>query len=248
VENSNRLPKDQTHPEYVGRYSWFANHFFVRIARMQGRLLLGLAVLTTAISIGCGGGSTNQDVPPGELAVTPPTMDFGKVAVGARKTRTGTLRAGDSGITVTSVDWSGEGYSLGGIVFPLTVAAGQSVHFKVTFAPHRAGGSAGNISFQSDALNTPRAGFNGTGNQKGAHSVTLSWHSTAAAVLGYNVYRAVASKGPYTRMNSSPHPRTTFTDASVLSGETYFYLTTTVSKNGIESRYSNQVQVRIPNS
>ena len=185
---------------------------------------------------------------PGELAVSPSNMDFGKVAVGTRKSQTGTLSAGDSGITVTSADWSGEGYSVSGVVFPLTVPAGQSVHFKVTFAPHRGGSSAGNIIFQSDALNTPRAAFKGNGNQKGAHSVTLSWHSTAAAVLGYNVYRAVASRGPYTRMNSSPHPKTTFTDASVFSGETYFYMTTSVNKNGTESKYSNQVQVRIPNS
>ncbi len=215
---------------------------------MHGRLLLGLAILTTAISIGCGGGSTSRDVAPGELAVSPSKMDFGKVAVGTRKSQTGTLSAGDSGITVTSADWSGEGYSVSGVVFPLTVPAGQSVHFKVTFAPHRGGSSAGNIVFQSDALNTPRAAFKGNGNQKGAHSVTLSWHSTAAAVLGYNVYRAVASRGPYTRMNSSPHPKTTFTDASVFSGETYFYMTTSVNKNGTESKYSNQVQVRIPNS
>jgi hypothetical protein len=222
---------------------------------MHGRLFLGLAVLVTAILTGCGGGgagasgdSANWVVAAGELAVTPFILDFGNVAVGTLKSKTGTLTAGDSRITVTSADWSGEGYSISGVVFPLTLHAGESVPFKVTFAPHRAGSSAGKISFQSDAEHATQADFSGSGTQSGGHSVTLSWHPTAAKVVGYNVYRGLASKGPYTRINASPYPTASFTDSSVLGGTTYFYLTTAVSKNGKESQRSNKVQVTIPNS
>ncbi len=49
-------------------------------------------------------------------------------------------------------------------------------------------------------------------------------------------------------MNASPNPSLTFTDASVVGGQTYFYMTTAVNKDGEESNYSNQVQVEIPNS
>lgn len=215
---------------------------------MHGRFFLGLAVLTAAILVGCGGGSGKRDVAAGELAVSPSVLDFGKVAVGSHKGKTGTLTAGDSGITVTSADWSGEGFSVSGIVFPLTVHAGQSVPFKVTFAPHRAGSSAGTISFQSDAENSIHAAFSGNGTQTAGHSVTLSWRPATAAVVGYNVYRGVAPKGAFARINTSPHPKPTYTDASVTGGETYFYMTTSVSKNGKESKYSNRIQVTIPNS
>lgn len=222
---------------------------------MQGRLFLGLAILTASISIGCGGGSivkgnvrADDEVAAGELAVSPSTLSFGKVTVGTRKGQTGTLTAGNSSITVTSADWSGEGFSVSGIVFPVTIPAGQSVPFKVTFAPHRSGSSEGKISFQSDAANTPKAAFNGDGTKTAAHSVTLSWHSNASSVVGYNVYRGSKPKGPYTKITTAPHPKPTFTDPLVVSGETYFYMTTSVNKKGKESKYSNQVQVKIPNS
>jgi hypothetical protein len=225
---------------------------------MHRRLFLGLAILMTTISIGCGGGrgggrgsgnSTNRGVTAGKLAVSPSTLDFGKVAVGSQRDHTGTLTAGDSSITVASADWSGDGYSVSRIVFPVTVPAGQSISFKVTFAPNRAGSSPGNIRFVSNASNTPQAAFSGKGTPSGKHSVTLSWPSVAAsAVTGYNIYRGTASKGPFTKINVSPHPSSTFTDASVVGGQTYFYMTTAVSKGGKESRYSNQVQVAIPNS
>ena len=75
---------------------------------MRGRLFLGLAILVTMITTGCGGGSmTKRVVAAGELAVSPSTLDFGQVDVGKVKHQTGTLTAGDSSITVTSADWSG---------------------------------------------------------------------------------------------------------------------------------------------
>jgi fibronectin type 3 domain-containing protein len=83
--------------------------------------------------------------------------------------------------------------------------------------------------------------------QSGRHSVTLAWAPTAAAV-GYNIYRGPAENGPFAKMNASPHPKSTFTDASVSGGQTYFYRTTSVNKGGRESNYSNQVRVEIPNS
>ena len=215
---------------------------------MYGRLFLGIAILTTAISIGCGGGSgMNRNVAAGELAISPATLNFGNVAVGARKGQDVALTAGDSSIRVASADWNGEGYSVSGIVFPVTVPAGQSVHFRVTFEPHQAGGSAGNIRLVSNASNSPHAVFSGNGTQVGQHKVTLAWASAALAV-GYNIYRGAAANGPYTKINVSPHPTSTFTDASVVGGETYFYMTTAVSKGGRESNYSNQVRVAIPNS
>lgn len=219
---------------------------------MCGKYCLGLALLTAVISVGCGGGNgTHQDVPAGQLVVSPSTLDFGKVAVGNKVTETGTLIAGNARITVTSADWTGEGFSLGGIAFPVTVAAGQSVPFKVTFDPQKGGTSSGKISFISDASNSPHAenlSANAAQAQTGAHRVTLSWRASKSSTIGYNIYRGVSSTGPYSKINSSPQPKATFTDASVQDGQTYFYVTTTLNQNGKESHHSNQIQVTIPNS
>ncbi|MGA8313689.1 MAG: hypothetical protein WB755_26935, partial [Terriglobales bacterium] len=63
-----------------------------------------------------------------------------------------------------------------------------------------------------------------------------------------NIYRGVALKGPYAKINPAPDPVATFTDATVQAGQTYFYMTTAVDKKGRESKFSNQVQVTLPNS
>lgn len=214
---------------------------------MRGQLFFGLAILITTLSTGCGGGSSaNRGGAAGELAVSPSTLDFGQVEVGANSGLTGTLTAGDSSVTVTSADWNGEGYSASGIVFPVTIRAGQSIPFKITFAPNRTGSAAGKISFQSDAEHTPQAAFQGKGTT--SHRVTLAWRPAASSVVGYNVYRGAAAQGPYAQINSAVHPKATFTDATVASGKTYFYMTTAVNQNGRESKPSNQVRVTIPNS
>src|SRR6266849_3255360 len=162
---------------------------------MHDRWLTGLVILAASISIGCGGGSVSasgsaKNPAPGELAVTPASLSFGRVPVGQKVTKAATLTAGDSRIKVMSANWSGEGYTVSGIVFPVTVAAGQSVPFKVSFAPPRAGSSAGNISFVSDATNSPRGEkFSGSGAaQSRAHAVTLAWRPNSG-VAGYNIYR-----------------------------------------------------------
>jgi hypothetical protein len=217
---------------------------------MHGRYFVGLMILAVAISIGCGGGTgTHLDVAAGQLVVSPSTLDFGAVALGQKVTRTGTLSAGNASITVTSADWNGEGFSLSGITFPVTVAAGQSVSFKVTFKPQKNGNSSGSINFISDATNSPHEEvLRANASHTWAHSVTLSWMGNKSNNLGYNVYRAVKPKGPFSKINTSPNPASTFTDASVEAGQTYFYVTTALNKKGKESRHSNQVQVTIPNS
>jgi len=37
-----------------------------------------------------------------------------------------------------------------------------------------------------------------------------------------------------------------YTDSTVQSGQTYYYATTAVDSSGVESTYSNQVQVAVP--
>jgi fibronectin type 3 domain-containing protein len=77
--------------------------------------------------------------------------------------------------------------------------------------------------------------------------VALSWNPSSSFVIGYNVYRASQSGGPYTRLNSSLQAGTTYTDSGVASGTTYFYVTTAVDGNSQESAFSNETTSVIPN-
>ena len=78
------------------------------------------------------------------------------------------------------------------------------------------------------------------------HTVDLSWTpSTSQNVVSYNVYRGTVSGGPYTRIGGGI-ASTLYTDSTVSSGQTYYYVTTAVSNTGQESTYSNQTGVVIP--
>ena len=78
------------------------------------------------------------------------------------------------------------------------------------------------------------------------HTVGLGWTGSTSTVSGYNVYRSSTSGGPYSRLNSSLLPGTTFIDNNVQAGQTYFYVTTAVNSNNVESAYSDQAQATVP--
>jgi fibronectin type 3 domain-containing protein len=79
------------------------------------------------------------------------------------------------------------------------------------------------------------------------HDVTLNWNaSISSGVAGYNVYRGTVSGGPYFRLNSSVVTATTFNDNAVQTGQTYFYVVTSISLNNVESSFSNEVMAPVP--
>jgi hypothetical protein len=190
---------------------------------------------------------TGTGVAAGQLAVSPTTMNFGSVTVGSSKSLTGTLTAGSSSITVSSASWSGQGYSVSGITFPTTVPAGQSVTFIVKFAPQTSGSSTGSVSFVSNASNSPTIeALTGTGTQTTQHSVSLTWDPSISAVVGYNIYRSTVSGSSYVKLNSSPQAGTSYTDSTVQSGTTYFYIAKAVDSSSQESVPSNEATAPIP--
>jgi fibronectin type 3 domain-containing protein len=86
----------------------------------------------------------------------------------------------------------------------------------------------------------------GSGTAAITHSVSLSWDASTSTVAGYNIYRGTVSGGPYSKINSSADANTSYTDSSVQSGTTYYYVTTSVDNSGDESVNSNQVSAAIP--
>jgi hypothetical protein len=183
----------------------------------------------------------------GQLGVSPSTMSFGNVTVGNSQNQNGTLTAGAADVTVSTASWNGQGYSLTGITFPTTIKAGKSASFTVTFAPQTTGSSSGQVSFLSDASNSPALlTMSGAGTQAVQHSVSLSWNASTSQVAGYNIYRGTTSGGPYTKLNSGLLSGLAFTDNNVQTGATYYYAATSVDSSNNESSYSNIATAVIP--
>jgi hypothetical protein len=182
------------------------------------------------------------------LAVSPSTLNFGNVPVGNSASLTGTLSASSADVTVSSVSWGGSGYSVSGVTFPMSVAAGQSAQYTVTFTPPAAGSSPGSISFLSNASDASlKQTFSGAGTQTtGSHSVSLTWDASTSTVSGYNLYRGTQSGGPYSRMNSALLSGTSYDDSGVQSGRNYFYVSTAVDASNNESAFSNEAAAAIP--
>jgi fibronectin type 3 domain-containing protein len=65
-------------------------------------------------------------------------------------------------------------------------------------------------------------------------------------IAGYNAYRSTTSNGPYTKLNASLIATTSYNDQAVQSGKTYYYVTTAVDSQGMESAYSNQAVATVP--
>jgi hypothetical protein len=87
----------------------------------------------------------------------------------------------------------------------------------------------------------------GTGAQGSSkHSVSIAWDpSPSTDVAYYNVYRGTVSGGPYSLLGTDI-TATAYTDSTVQSGATYFYVTTAVDVNREESIYSNEFPAVIP--
>jgi hypothetical protein len=78
------------------------------------------------------------------------------------------------------------------------------------------------------------------------HYVTLTWIASTSKVVGYHVYRAVNTGGPYTLLNATPVPATTYIDSNVVAGKTYFYVVTAVDAKQTESVRTPEISAKVP--
>jgi hypothetical protein len=173
-------------------------------------------------------------------------MSFGSILIGNSQSQQGSIIASGGSVAISSASSSNSAFALSGIALPVTIAAGQSVPFNVTFKPTVSGTASGKISFLNNGSVLASESMTGTGTTI-QHTVDLSWNaSTSTSISGYNVYRSTTGGGPYTKINPSLNPSMNYSDGTVQSGQTYYYVTTAVSSSGTESAYSNQVTVVVP--
>mgnify|MGYP000911802109 FL=1 len=88
--------------------------------------------------------------------------------------------------------------------------------------------------------------ISGTGYIQASHSITLNWvASESPGVVGYRIYRSSAQGGPYT-LYAFGIKGVQYTDTSVRSGETWYYVARAVDAQGNESVDSNEASGMVP--
>jgi hypothetical protein len=183
------------------------------------------------------------------LNVSQTSLNFSNVNIGSNSILPVVLtNGGNSNVTISNVMISGAGYTAGGVQSGQIVTPGQTATLNITFAPAGTGLIPGNVTVTSNATNSPASvTLSGTGVQPAvSHSVTLTWTASTSTVAGYNVYRSTVSGGPYTKVNSTLLAATTYVDTTVQSGQTYFYVVTSVDSSAVESANSTEVSATIP--
>ena len=181
-----------------------------------------------------------------QLTPSATSLNFGSQTLNASATQNVTLtNTGNAAVSISQVNVTGTGFTLNGSAPLVTLSAGQTASFGVTFAPTVAGSATGSASVVSTAANSPLSiSLSGSGAQP--HFVSLAWSETSSGVVGYNVYSGTQPSGPTTKLTSTPVGTTTYTDNTVQSGQTYYYWVTALDASGDESAYSSDVVATIP--
>jgi hypothetical protein len=216
----------------------------------SGLTSAGLPSATThaASSAGSGGSSSGAGIT--QATVSSTTVNFGSVTVGATITRQiQVTNTGTTSVTITENAASGAGFSASGIGSGLILQAAQAATLTISFTPISAGQVTGTVALASDAWSAPviiELSGGGVEPTAAAHVASLAWDASSSVVAGYNAFRGTQSGGPYAQLNSSVISSTSYSDATVASGQTYFYVVTAVDSSGAESDYSNEVSATIP--
>lgn len=190
---------------------------------------------------GGGGGATPL------LTVSPATLRFGKVSVGSGVSLQAKLTASNAAVTISSDRSTSSEFAILGLNLPVTIPAGQSVPVTIQFTPNGSGKDPAKVGFISNAAGSPTIELvTGTGMVQASYSVSLSWDAGSGSPAGYNVFRGTAQSGPFQQINTALDASTTYTDSTVVSGVTYYYVTTAVNTQGQESADSSVVEAVIP--
>jgi len=124
------------------------------------------------------------------------------------------------------------------------IAPNASCTIQVFFTPTALGARSGTMMiFDNTAAGSHSISMSGVGVAK--HNVNLSWTASTSPVIGYFVYRATQSGGPYTELNPVPQTQTTFVD-SLPGGATYYYVVTAVDANLVESVTTPEIAATLP--
>ena len=212
------------------------------VGEMSSSGALGICNITLSSS------PTTVAASPSPLIASVSSLNFGNTGLASSAQRTVTLtNTGSSSVTISGVSVNGAGFTASGSASGLTVSPNQSATVNTTFTPFTIGSYTGSLTILSNAQNSPATvALSGAGVASSAHSVALSWIPSSSSVAGYNVYVSSSSAGPYSLLNSSPVPTTSYVDTNVQAGDTYYFRITSVSTSYQESVPTASVQATVP--
>jgi hypothetical protein len=183
------------------------------------------------------------------INVNPTSLSFGSVTDGSSATQGFTVtNTGNSNVAISGMSLTGNGYSILSGAGAVTLSPNQSTSVSVQFAPTTAGSASGGVSIVSNTTGSAASvSLSGTGIAPSVqHAVGLNWGASSSSVSGYNVYRSTVSGGSYAKVNPALVAGVSFSDSSVQSGQTYYYVATAVDGSGNESVHSNEVAAVVP--
>jgi hypothetical protein len=196
-------------------------------------LILAATLLPVIFLWGCAGVVSGQNTKP-QASPSPQTYSVSGAITPAIDGGGATVTLSGAVTTTTTADSAGN-YTFSGLADGTYAVTPSRPGY--TFSP----------TVQSVTVNAVNlAGVDFTAAVQQAHSVALSWTASTSTVSGYNVYRTTISGAQFTLVNSSLVTALAYTDTTVQSGTTYYYVTTAVDASGNESIYSNQVSAPIP--
>lgn len=203
--------------------------------------LAAVAGLALYVSSGCGGGATNS-------APNPPLQQSLNVQL-SPSTLT-VIRGSQNSSTLIATS--------GGAV--ALAASGLPNGVSLTFDPPTLPGSGSSNLTVAVGSRTPTGTYTILvgGSEDGVRKqatltlnvlaqVLLTWQASVSAdVIGYKVARSEISGGGYVQLNSGLLAETSYTDNSVQSEHTYYYIATAVDSAGRESVASNEAVATVP--
>jgi hypothetical protein len=146
----------------------------------------------------------------GALTSAPASLSFGSVQAGNPKTIAATLtNSGGSSISITQANLTGAGFTLSGLTLPITLGAGQSKTFNVTFTPQAGGSNNGSLSIASNASN-PTLGI-----PMVANSATSGVLSTSDSSLTFGSVQVAGSATQSETLTNTGASSVTVTQATV---------------------------------
>jgi len=130
-------------------------------------------------------------VTPGSLSTGSNIMAFGAVQIGKSQQQTATItNNGGSSVTISSATITGAGFALSGITTPLTLTAGQSTTFSVTFTPTSTANASGTVTVASDAAGSPLT-WTLSGSGVAAGSLTANPSSLSFGTVQTNTNKSI---------------------------------------------------------
>ena len=129
---------------------------------------------STPLTVSLTGTGVSESAP--AISVAPSAVSFGNLTVKSSATQTVKIsNTGSADLSISQATLSGTGYSMSGLSAPVTVAAGASKSFTVTFQPTATGVASGSISIMSNASPSPlTVSLMGTGVTASTPAITVT--------------------------------------------------------------------------